>query len=432
LDRAYRRGVVLSLIGALAVFVAGVEHRQAAPAVHYVDIELLLDNSPSMAVGATPGDVAAMMYLTPCSEAGAMFQGRSGFGRRFGGMSASGQVYAAYSCGSRGGNQYDGKLACPVRAAQGVADTPVMVPGGFAGPRCVNLPERTPPGWPAQFAKAGAPCAFACHWDISHPAGAGNDYFGVARRTIGQRPCYEAGADPGACAITLRSDFVKTAVSQALAAMRDGNATGDSLFAAGVFTFDTHVHAVYPSAGACRGAGCAAGDDWAAAIGSVGLPAVVAGAPDTGIQASAMGNGPGATDFPAAFRELAARSLSPAGEGDSPNTARKALVLVTDGLDDHVDGERRRYGAIDPALCDIYKSIGYTVFVLYTPYIPQMNPFYLFNIKQIVEAAGPGSAADGMRRCASDSALDFFEADPSDPASIAHAMRMIVNRAASL
>jgi hypothetical protein len=420
LDRAYRLGVMLGLIGALVVFVAGVEHRRAAPAVHYVDIELLLDNSPSMAVGATPGDVAAMMYLTPCSEAGALI----------GGMSASGQVYPAYEC-SAGGNKYDGPLACPVRAARGVVTTAVMVPG-LPAPRCGYLPERTPPGWPAQFATAGAPCAFACHWDMSRPAGAGNDYFGVARRTVGQRPCYEAGADPGACAITLRSDFVKTAVSQALAAMRDGNADGDSLFAAGVFTFDTHLHAVYPPDGRCRGGGCAAGDDWAGAIGAVGLPAVVAGAPDTGIQASPLGNGPGSTDFPAALRQLAARHLSAAGMGDTPNSARKALVLVSDGLDDHTGSEMRHYGALDPALCDVYKNMGYTVFVLYTPYIPQMNPFYLYNIKPIVEASGPGSAADGMRRCASDPARDFVEADPSDPSAISNAMQAIVDRAAGL
>ncbi len=84
--------------------------------------------------------------------------------------------------------------------------------------------------------------------------------------------------------------------------------------------------------------------------------------------------------------------------GDTPNSARKALVLVSDGLDDHTGSEMRHYGALDPALCDVYKNMGYTVFVLYTPYIPQMNPFYLYNIKPIVEASGPGSAADGMRR----------------------------------
>jgi hypothetical protein len=399
--------------------------------MHFVDIALLLDNSPSMAVGATPGDVAAMMYLTPCSGPGAMFQGRFGHGRRFGGMSASGQAYNAYTCGG-GGNHYDGSLACPVRAAQGVASTPVMVPGGFSGPRCTNLRG---PGAGAEsepIVSAGAPCAFACHWDMSHPAGAGNDYFGVARRTIGQRPCYEAGADPGGCAITLRSDFVKTAVSQALAAMRDGNAAGESLFAAGVFTFDTRLHAVYPPAGRCRGAGCAAGDNWAAAIGAVGLPAEAAGGPDTGIQTSAMGNGPGATDMPRALTDLAARYLSAAGVGDTPNSARKALVLVSDGLEDYLDGARRRYGAVDPALCDIYKSMGYRVFVLYTPYIPQMNAFYLFNIMRIVEASGSGSVADGMRRCASDPAQDFFEADPADPASISNAMQSIVARAGKL
>ena len=400
----------------------------ARPAAPYVSIEILLDNSPSMEIGATPGDVAAMLYLTPCSVPGAVN------GRRLGHSPASNQTYAAYRCAVQG-NVYDGETApfheqaCPLPAARGVADVAVMPMSGFIGPRCTSLLGAPPEPGPARIMTAGAPCAFACHW--SHqPIGPTVDYYGIARSTIGQPPCYQRGAAPGACGITLRFDLVKNAVARLIDTMQERNAAGDGQFSVGVFTFDKDLHAVYPLPGACGAWGspaCQAGQDWPLALGSAGTAPGRANTQDAGIQPG-IGANSGTTNLPGALMALARDGLTAAGSGQTPQSPRKALVLVTDGMADYFEGGTRRLKALDPSACEAYKAMGYRVFVLYTPYYPLTNPFYLWNVRQVAEGTGPGSLAYAMRRCASDPARDFIAASPADPASVSNALQLFLRR----
>jgi hypothetical protein len=110
--QSWARGVVVLLcLGAAAIIARRHALDTPSPAGRSITITVLLDNSPSMQIGATPGDIAAMTHLTPCSAPGVMFPfGGRRFaspsfgepaiaknGRRvpqffFGGMSASGQA----------------------------------------------------------------------------------------------------------------------------------------------------------------------------------------------------------------------------------------------------------------------------------------------------------------------------------------------------
>ena len=415
----------MNAIGAVCAIFASATHVPAQAAAGnatanrapYTNIEFLLDNSASMEIGATAGDIAALMYLTPCSEPA---------------MPMSGQAYEVYQCKVEG-IAYGGDTrpfnapSCPVKAARGVLDTKVMTPG-LEGPRCGATAEQT--GGLGKTFASGAPCAFACHWAKMDHNGPPQDYFALARRTIGQAPCLQRGTPPGACAITLRFDLVKNAVIRAINTMHDSNDARASHFSAGVFTFNTDLHAIYPLPAKCglRGSpACEAGEDWPAILGSVGAPPSTGDNDDSGIQPFGSEN-MADTNLPKALTALAHQYLTPAGTGRTPQSPRKDLVLVTDGVDDHIDSTGRHFGAVDPSLCQIYKTMGYTVFVLYTPYYPQMNAFYLYNIKSFAEGAGPGSLSYNLRQCASDPSRDFIEANPGDVAAISNGLQIFLRR----
>jgi Flp pilus assembly protein TadG len=98
----------------------------------YLDVEILLDNSPSMQIGATPNDIAYMMSLTTCRAPGAFVPPGAGIN----GYNASGQNYAY-------GYQYTGKLRieCPVRKwrRQHPGHCPAPSEGGNAGKYFISL-----------------------------------------------------------------------------------------------------------------------------------------------------------------------------------------------------------------------------------------------------------------------------------------------------
>ncbi|HTZ72105.1 MAG TPA: hypothetical protein VMB71_15725, partial [Acetobacteraceae bacterium] len=86
--------------------------------------------------------------------------------------------------------------------------------------------------------------------------------------------------------------------------------------------------------------------------------------------------------------------------------------------------------ALDPALCQNFKNMGYQVYVVYTPYYPLMNPYYLNTlVPQIPEGTGTGSAYAGLQQCATDPVNDFIEANPADQNSINAALSTFLLRA---
>ncbi|HTZ69674.1 MAG TPA: TadE/TadG family type IV pilus assembly protein [Acetobacteraceae bacterium] len=431
----------------------------ALPTSPFLNVEILLDDSPSMEIGATPNDIYAMQMATPCSPYGAVYGVTPN--QTTGGVSAAGQAYNAYQCSGADGN-YDGSLQCPIQPNTGDPNWPTSATNGLptnyvGGQACSNLAQQTtPPQVNGQYPLAGAPCAFACHFDTSGQAGtaATHDYYRLARDTIVGPPnpsnsalCsnYPIGSNPATCQIMLRFDLVKLAVDQVISTMRWDDMPNVHNLNVGVFHFDTTVHADYPALGACGGSAnhlpCEAGDDWADALLDVGTPPSTKDTADNGIQPYGGGNVP-STDFNTTVSTLLSTSfanyLTPSGDGSSATKPAKVLFLVTDGLGDFIPpGGTRVNQPFDTTLCDTLKKpvkdggYGYTIYVVYTPYYPLMNAFYLNNTLPIAEGTGPGTIYGNLQACASDPVNDFIAANPSDRNSIANALEKFLIAALS-
>ena len=280
-----------------------------------------------------------------------------------------------------GGSSYDGSLACPI-------PTSSPYPSSAFYPTSSNSPGQVCKGSAAPVLpvgttqpRAGAPCAFACHFDTSNPAGAGNDYYGIARGTIGTTT-----------PVTLRFDVVKAAVNTLISTMQTNDLAIKNL-KAGVFTFDDNLTQIYPASGE-------AGDDWPTITAAIGGPPTVAHGADTGIQPYAGNNG-GDTNFPTTMAVLASQ-LTVSGDGTTAATPRKVLFLVTDGVQDYYDVHgNRQQSAIDPSYCQTFKDMGFAIYVVYTPYYPLMNGYYLNNMTDIVEGSGAGTTTANLQACAS-------------------------------
>jgi hypothetical protein len=138
----------------------------------------------------------------------------------------------------------------------------------------------------------------------------------------------------------------------------------------------------------------------------------------------------GDTDFTTSADNLA-QAIQPAGNGSSAAAALKNLFIVTDGMQD--TPKKRAMGPMTNALnettCQNFKNKGVNVFVLYTPYLPLPNPYYLSNDRQYAEPTVPGGTSPilaALQACAS-SPANFFQA--SDPAAINAAMQQMLKAA---
>ncbi len=435
-----------TLAGVAAIPLTVVSGMSVTLTAPYLNVEILLDNSGSMEIAATPADIEKMQAITACSLTNAYYCTKTtttGSGNQktticdpqkgwvqsnglsksdaYFNSSYSDQNYGAYGC-SAGGYTYRGPLACPI-----VADTidgvsyPAFPVG--AAPNCpFSLVVPKPPqGTAANYIHngfqpvAGPPCAFACHFDTSSAPGLGTDSYALAR----------------ANGVTLRFDLVKSAVNQVITTMKADDLPIHNL-RVGVFWFADIIKQVYPNPST---KGAEAGNDWAAALSAVGGP--VKGGADTGIPPYVGGNG-GNTDFPAIMSQLAGTSpiaaksvlagaLTQAYIGESAAQPRKALFIVTDGLQDPAS---RAIAAFDPASCNTFKNMGYGIYVLYTPYYDLMNPYYLGQspTARVVQAAStdPSSIPYNLKQCASTPA-NYLEA--SDSNSIAAALKTFLKQA---
>jgi hypothetical protein len=253
------------------------------------------------------------------------------------------------------------------------------------------------------------------------------------------------------CAITLRFDLVKNAVIQTINAMEADNLAINNLNV-GVFTLDATLHQWYPNPNTCGTTGslaCQAGNQWSTALADVGAPPTAPNTADTGILPYDGGDAP-STNFPLAMCTLLGLSnvsnppctstsqsdltssspavLTAAGDGSSATSPLKVLFLVTDGMADYVNNGTRLNVAIDPTLCQNFKNEGYAVYVVYTPYYPLMNNFYLTTNKTIAEGTGSTSLQYNLQACAT-SPEDYIEANPNDSTSINTALQGFLKRA---
>jgi Flp pilus assembly protein TadG len=392
----------------------------------YLNVEIMLDNSSSMEIGATYKDIATLQELTPCAPASATLPSPGAYYPVPGVpnvtyVTNSGQNYGAYQ--DVYGGTYSGSLPQPFTTANSLTTAgskytfPTFVintnntgAGPYTNQSCKGyLPASTTLGTIGLYPLAGTPCAFACHSDIVNTAGSGNDFYAVARSTIGT-------ANP----VTLRFDVVKSATNQVISTMQGDNLPINNL-AVGIFTFANTLTQVYPTAGTGT-----AGYNWSAAIAAVGGPPKVANGPDTGIQPDASSDQAN-TDFPDTMTQLSTL-LTASGDGSTPATPRKVLFIVTDGLQDYNAVTGRVMSQVNPAYCQNFKNMGYTVYVVYTPYYPLQNYFYLQSLTPIAEPTATSLLATSLQACAS-TPSDYIAA--SDANSLTTALEGFLKAALS-
>ncbi len=354
----------------------------------YLNVELLLDNSSSMDIGASVSDMTTLMALSACDPSNWVTQNGNG-------SNASGSWFGNFAY-NYAGQVYDGTIS--TNNGTGVyihypgALTQVLVPQSPPSGKGVSCDPVLPALQQGLGYYTGPPCAFACHWDTSSNSGLAQDLYGMARRTIGTT--YQ---------VTLRFDLVKNATQQILQTMATDNQTINNLNV-GIFTFNTTVTQIYPSSGE-------AGNSWTMAESAVGLPPTTSITPETGIQPVIGGRTGNNNDtaFPEAMATLQSQYLTTAaGNGTTAAAPRKVLIIITDGfLDDPNTGNR---SAFPPSACQGFKNLGYTLYVVYTPYYPVMHTAYLQNDwSVIVSGTGSTSISYNLQQCAS-SGSDYVSA----------------------
>ncbi len=348
----------------------------------YVEVLMLLDTSSSMAIAATTSDIAKLESATMCSTQAA----------------TAGQDMTAYSWNYTGNYGYasgnnpppksavNGACYSSYTGAPGACFYPPQSLGSLvdANGRCTNGG-----GGPGAFGMhtPQAPCAFACHSSTT-----GNDYYALAR-SLG---------------VTLRIDVVEQAAANVISAMTSLQQSVNQ-FSAGVYAFENNYSAVYPSGGLTE-----AGTNLSAALAAVQAMSVPV-VPNTGD-----------TNFTTAANGLAS-FVTPAGDGTSQAAPHKSLFIVTDGMQDtpsRVMGPMT--SGTNEQTCQQFKNKGINVYVLYTPYLPLPNPWYISNDKQYAEPAVPGGTSPilaALQACAS-SPANFFQA--SDPSAINAAMQQML------
>jgi Flp pilus assembly protein TadG len=404
-----------SVIGVPTWPISGLATASIPIGVPYLNVEILLDNSGSMEIGATPTDIATMEELTACSVSGAWYcsatkttkQGTScSSWVQSSGLPASSayrtthssqQTYDAYACNS-GSYTYGGSPACPL------VDFPTGAqPSTRVCPSLVPKPTPTTPAYNynGYSPVAGPPCAFACHFDTGSAPGTGTDFYALARSN----------------GVTLRFDLVKSAVKHVITTMQLNNLPALNNLKVGVFWFADVLNQVYPSSGE-------ADNNWAQAISDVGGP--VANGADTGIPPYVGVNG-GNTDFTTIMTHLAT-TLTASGTGTSAASPQKVLFIVTDGLNDPAS---RSIAAFNPSACTQLKTMGYKIYVLYTPFYDLMNGYYLQHAASVVQAApaAANSIPYNLKQCAS-SPDTYLEASDSD--GITAALQTFLHKALSI
>jgi hypothetical protein len=482
----------------------------------FSNIEIILDNSPSMAIGASDGscgingngpatcsippadDINTLEQLSPCWPTNALYQqsiptmppthGKTAADPYYPNgfqSSVDAEFYQNYQYANQpSGNNYTGVAPSPVVRTLPPAltllpaATFVQTPYNSSGilqdqngyyyqdatigtSSCagagVKLQYKLPGTNTLAYPRTGPPCAFACHFDNSgKPTSQGNDLYAMARQNN----------------VTLRFDLVKAATKNVIQEMQQYDLSNNNLNV-GIFSFDQIAHQHYPvitnptqivepPAGVvppCETNGMLpplneanpqqlaleAGHNWQAAIDAVGgyngftdlgIPPVVA-------LLQGVNKGPAGNDDTAianSIKCLASGYLSPVSSdaklvGRTAQTPAKFLFLITDGYEDNGITGRQ---PLDPNACKIFSDpvsqggLGYTVFVIYTPYYQVKHQFFFqYMYTQVVPLIG-SPLYTALQSCASDPQNDFVAATnlPELDAALSKFLRAALNKVA--
>ena len=407
----------------------------------YAGFYFLIDNSSSMLIGATPADITKIEALTICSPTATAIgaaQNMTNYAWTYPAPYGYGEyettpgnpntwtdqtiptpLPAGQQLGSCASNFSGSAAQCPyapnvtqygssatVVDAAGFCPTGTGVPDGFVNPGGNTVPPRIDRVTQKTANLPQAPCGFACHTNDGV-----HDYYTLARQS-GQ-------------GIMLRFDVIQQAAANVMNLLiaRQQNTQITNQFAVGVYQFNSSVTQVHPASGNTF----------------VEADSNLTGAQTdiTNITTPVVGDGPN-TNFPTAVNYLAS-NLQPAGSGGTPSTRTKNMFIITDGLeDDQNSGRFVGPMTADPPAAETYcsklKALGYNLYVLYTPYYPLANPFYLrtdpYGAINYVEPTVPPATTNPMvaalKACAS-SPNQFYEA--SDSADINTALQSAVQSA---
>jgi hypothetical protein len=375
----------------------------ASSAYNYVEILMLLDNSPSMLIGATPTDIQTLETISVCPP--------TSIDPSFEGNTWNWFYQDVPNVQNASGGYGDVPEGSPVTAANLILN---YTPGSYQTKNYGESydgegynPGHCASGWTGPGNSSPyAPCAFACHTttntmsftgtnsttypfiDGTYPA----DYYGLAR-------AYSMpNGTTAPTTITLRLDVLQSAASQVIKAMETNEAAADQ-FSVGVYEFNSDVTPIFPTS-------------------TNGLqPEASTDLPDA---ASAIADAPiplesdpskGYTNFPTSVADLisgkevtsgttfgyqgSTTGLTAAGSGATATAPQKDIFIVTDGLEDtpypstsdsfRREGEMTGFGAESatndetgstPWVCKSLKNLGFTVYVLYIDYEPLSNTFY--------------------------------------------------------
>jgi Putative Flp pilus-assembly TadE/G-like len=401
----------------------------------YVNVTFLLDNSSSMLIAATPSDVST---LQPATASASCFQATT------------------YNAGTKKGTP---ESACVSAGSPNCTQGATQIPG-FTSSYSYGI-----------SGLGGCYCAFACHWvpasgattftanGVDTESGAVNtggvqtyslDYYGLARSK----------------GVQLRFDVVQSAVETSINYMYTTEHANNisNQFGAQVFEFGNALQQDWPPTG----------DTAASALADMAcLNSSISGCSNTALAAAQAMSSPvtadnANTDFPAAMASLyvaACNQMSAPsvglvtgscsatstpttvtpGDGSTQARAKRSLIIITDGIQDWggrsmVNGysltagvaanPNGAEGPVSANDCAKMKTLGYTIYVLYTNYITSPASVVLNNGTLINYVNGTtGTAYDlptNLAGCAT-TAADYAPA--SVPADITTTLQNMVKAA---
>ncbi len=221
-------------------------------------------------------------------------------------------------------------------------------------------------------------CAFACHWDSQN-----RDFYGIALRH----------------GIRLRMDDLKSAISTIITNLSARNQL--NTYRAGLYTFTTGLTQAAALTGTLSNVATAAANTTPPLLNYFG-----------GVAAAN-------TNLTTSVRAFNTSYLANAGDGSNAAAPKKYVFLLTDGVEDYMQGGSRRESAMNVAACTEMKNKGAVVMVLHTLYY---NPNGMFNEISAIQ----NQVTTALQACASSPGLYF---PVSDTASINTAMTAMLNLA---
>jgi Flp pilus assembly protein TadG len=381
----------------------------ATSAYDYVEIMMLLDNSPSMLIGADGPDIQTLETYSVCPPTG---------------------IDSAVTSNSWAGSFYQN--AAPDAAGNTPAPPPPNLttsepstgyqpasPKAMTG-NVINRGSCLPNYQGAGNGNVDAPCAFACHTTTRTMTINGKteyaDLYGIAR----------------AYGATLRLDVLEQAAAQVINDMNANEQSPDQ-FSIGVYQFNDDIVPIYPAAGTGGVQPSEASTDLTDAA-----SAITGAAPP--LEANA---GVGYTDFPNSVADFISgkyrngtryrAALAAGGTGTTVAAPQKDIFIVTDGMEDTSDPGYRNEGemtsytaentlnpvALTPSICKALKSTyNATVYVLYIDYDPLSNSFYQatgVTASNYTKQDYPGISNGTSRQYAENTGLGAPVGAPSSP-----------------